>query len=148
MTDTAPAFPLAAPDFTAGPSPYAGHVPGPYTLQDTGRSPERITAPSAPGVALALVYLTDPDTRRRSPAHAATARLFTDAPMILAQRDALAAQVAALQAALAAVLPLAESRAEDLDYHRSNGNEDPDYPGSAEALYACQVAAALLPPTA
>ena len=43
-------------------------------------------------------------------------------------------------AALVAVIPYAESRWEDLDAARAAGNEDPNYPGAAEALGALELA--------
>lgn len=48
------------------------------------------------------------------------------------------------RALLAAVLPYAESRAEDLQEAKDEGNEDPAYPGAAEAWAAVQAAYAAL----
>ena len=52
-----------------------------------------------------------------------------------------------LREALAAVLPYATSRAEDLDEAKQNGNEDPKYPGADAAWQACKNAEAALEAT-
>lgn len=59
-------------------------------------------------------------------------------------RDRLLIERAELLEALAAVLPYAESRAEDLSDHKEAGNEDPAYPGAAEAWEAVERARALV----
>lgn len=53
-------------------------------------------------------------------------------------------EIERLRAALAAVLPYAESRAEDLAAFKAAGNEDPDFPGAAEAGAAVARAQALI----
>lgn len=64
------------------------HTVAPWTLHNHG-SPARILGPDKCD-ALALVYLTDPKTRRRSPEFVANAHVMTAAPELLA---ALAAVV-------------------------------------------------------
>lgn len=54
------------------------------------------------------------------------------------------AEIEGLRAALAEVLPYAESRAEDLAAFQAAGNEDPDFPGAAEAGAAVRRAQALI----
>ena len=58
---------------------------------------------------------------------------------------ACSAEIERLRAALAEVLPYAESRAEDLAAFKAAGNEDPDFPGAAEAGAAVARAQALIP---
>lgn len=45
-------------------------------------------------------------------------------------------EIGLLRAALAEVLPYAESRAEDLETFKAAGNEDPEFPGAVEARAA------------
>jgi len=52
-----------------------------------------------------------------------------------------------LREALAAVLPYATSRAEDLDEEKQNGREDPKYPGADAAYQACKNAEAAIEAT-
>ena len=54
------------------------------------------------------------------------------------------AEIERLCAALAEVLPYAESRAEDLEAFKATGNEDPTFPGAVEAREAVARAQALI----
>lgn len=56
------------------------HTPAPWVIQDFGRSPMRLLAKCNTHDALALVYVTDPKTRRRTPEYAANARVIAEAP--------------------------------------------------------------------
>ncbi|MDP3858928.1 MAG: hypothetical protein Q8Q73_14325 [Stagnimonas sp.] len=57
---------------------------------------------------------------------------------------ACSAEIERLRAALAEVLPYAESRAEDLEAFKAAGNEDPNFPGATEAREAVACAQALI----
>ncbi len=63
------------------------HSPHPWRL-DTRRSPARIES-STGGPALALVYLTSPETRRRMPTFEYNARLMQRAPELLLHLETL-----------------------------------------------------------
>lgn len=65
------------------------HTPGPWTF-DTKRSPARLVAGNS--AALAMVYLTDPETKKRSAEHLANARLIAAAPELLEALEALYVQ--------------------------------------------------------
>ena len=59
------------------------HTPGPWMITREYQSPASIEARDTFGGALAKVYLTDPQTRRRTPEYLANARLIAAAPELL-----------------------------------------------------------------
>lgn len=59
------------------------HTPGPWMITREYQSPASIEARDTFGGALAKVYLTDPQTRRRTPEYLANARLIEGAPELL-----------------------------------------------------------------
>ncbi len=60
------------------------HSKGPFVVDDLDKSPARILQAGNHGHALALVYLTDPKTRKRSPEFVGNAHLFAASPALLA----------------------------------------------------------------
>lgn len=76
----------------------------------------------------------DPESKQ----HAAASRVTFDRARKAIER------MPALVAVLARVLPYALSRAEDLQAHKDAGNEDPAFPGAAEACEAVEAASRLL----
>lgn len=59
------------------------YTPGPWLIEDYGRSPVRIQAPAHDGAALALVYVTPHKSRKRTPELEGNARLVALAPDML-----------------------------------------------------------------
>lgn len=71
----------------------ASHTPGEWLIQSTKRSPCRIVAANDHDNALALVYLTCPKTKKRTPEMLANARLIEAAPVMVAALEAFLYQV-------------------------------------------------------
>ena len=67
----------------------AQHTPGPWIITRFHHSPASIEARDTYGGALAKVYLTDPNTHRRTPEYLANARLIASAPELLASLERL-----------------------------------------------------------
>ena len=63
------------------------HTPGPWGYRNSDRSPVALV-PATDGPALAMVYLSDPGTRKRTPEYAANAALLAAAPDLLAAAKA------------------------------------------------------------
>lgn len=60
------------------------HTKGPFVLGDMHKSPVRVLAAGNTGHALAMVYLTDPNTKKRTPEFIGNAHLFAASPAMLA----------------------------------------------------------------